>query len=67
VSRIRFSSLNVDSIVRSAVDRYGKESKDLSNDELIGVIATTIYESIKKYDEELVAYVTRELEKLNRR
>lgn len=66
MSRVRFSKSDIDWFVRTTLNSLNKEAKDLTSEEIIQVMTTVIYESIKKYSEELIDTIAREHQKYPR-
>lgn len=66
MATIRFSKSDVDWFVRTTLSNLNKEAKDLTNEDIIQVMAAVIYESVKKYGEELIDTMSREAQKYHR-
>lgn len=66
MATIRFSKSDVDWFIRTTLSSLNKEATDLTNEEIIQVMASVVYESVKKYGEELVDTMAREAQKYHR-
>ncbi|MDA8227604.1 MAG: hypothetical protein M0T74_07855 [Desulfitobacterium hafniense] len=47
----RFNESSVKEIIALALDRIGKDANDLTNEELLNVLASAIYESIGAFSD----------------